>query len=96
MFFDVKWGILTNGQQMMAFVRTDTFDIKTRSSSNQLTFSDIQDINTQNDIHFGFMGLCYASLDERPEMQPEGVGTVDIIALLCPVGSRVNPLPPTQ
>lgn len=90
-FFNVKWGVWTNGQKIFAFVRTDTYKEDRRRSSNQLTISEFQDIHTPNIIHFGFMGLCFASLDERPEMRPSGGGAADTVTLLCPVSSRVVP-----
>lgn len=82
---------------IVAFVVTDRYDPERAHSSNQVTFSEIMDIQQPDIIHFGLVGLCYASLDEIPEMHPDPAEgqprpIVDNVSVLCPPESRLNPI----
>lgn len=48
------------------------------------------DIHARDDIHLGFLGLCFASLDEIGGMN--NLPPANLVEALCPTASRVNPL----
>lgn len=89
--FKVRWGVWTNGKIILAFVRTGTYNVNIPGSANQLTFSKIMNINAPNVIHLGFLGLCFASLDEKEDMVAN-LPVQDLVQVLCPEGDRLNPL----
>lgn len=48
------------------------------------------DLHAPNIIHLGFLGLCFASLDEVGGMNNHP--PADLVEVLCPTASRVNPI----
>lgn len=48
-------------------------------------------INAPNVIHLGFLGLCFASLDEKEDMV-SNLPVQDLVQVLCPEEDRLNPL----
>lgn len=51
------------------------------------------DITVPNRIHLGFLGLCFASLDEIGDMRGQHHAQ-NLADILCPEFSRHNPLEP--
>ena len=71
-FFDSKWGAVTNGKKICAYVKT---------GRNELTFSTVQDWD-QDDVLQALAGLTFASIDVKD--LPDGT----LLALLCPPEDR--------
>lgn len=88
--FNADWGLWTNGNVIFAFVITQRYNASIPGTANQLTFSRVMNIHEHNVIHLGFLGLCFASLDEVGGMNSHP--PADLVNTLCPVASRVNPI----
>ena len=57
-----------------------------------LTFSDPVDLNADDIVHYGFAGMCFASLDSNREFNPVAQGENNLKDILCPPDRRLNPL----
>ena len=66
-FYVVKWGLWTNGQDIMAFVDTNRIRKDREGKSRmvyEITFSNVQEL-TDPSVYYAVAGLCFASLDEK-------------------------------
>lgn len=82
--FNVKFGIWTNGQQIVAALDTSYYNGCRRV--NELTFSRLQEINSNNSIYQGIAGLCFASYEHKLSPNP-----VAFMNTLCPPQWRTAP-----
>lgn len=84
----------TNGEEIIVFVVTQTYNPQVPGSCNQLTFSDPISISTEDMVHHGFAGLCFAGLDSNPGYNPDamGNGLIFLPHTMCPPLMTLNPL----
>lgn len=84
----------TNGEEIIVFVITQTYNPQIPGSCNQLTFSDPISISTEDMVHHGFAGFCFASLDSNPDFNPNAAFNNQFFLphIMCPPLMTLNPL----
>lgn len=87
--FDTKFGIWTNGTDLVAVINTTDNTVPGQPIRNELTFSPIQDIREENLIYQGLAGLCLASVEYA--QLPNAEAKLQFMNQLCPPESRQAP-----